>query len=124
MLGRNHVREKDGRAVLFWLQILAERRSSVVEIMVTPVPLDVTITCCTTTKPSHSDAVGGLFDRLEGMLPAWRVSPLRVAASASRQLQGEHPVDGSVTSRAGLRILWTTAAGGGSSPAGTGVNCA
>ena len=32
--GSNHVREKDGLwAVLFWLQILAQRRCSVAEIM-------------------------------------------------------------------------------------------
>ena len=106
--GSNHVREKDGLwAVLFWLQILAERRSSVAEIMA-----------------SHwgrfgrhyysrhdyeavaSDAAHGLYDRLEGMLPG-----LVGQSFAGRSISGADnfsytdPIDQSVTTGQGLRIL-------------------
>ena len=106
--GSNHIREKDGLwAVLFWLQILAERRCSVAEIMsehwkrfgrhyysrhdYEAVP---------------SDAAHGLYDRLEGMLPG-----LIGQSLAGRSISGADnfsytdPVDGSVTKGQGLRIL-------------------
>ena len=106
--GSNHVREKDGLwAVLFWLQILAERRCSVAEIMnnhwsrfgrhyysrhdYEAVP---------------SDAAHGLYDRLETMLPS-----LAGQSFAGRSISSADnfsycdPIDKSVTKGQGLRIL-------------------
>lgn len=106
--GSNHVREKDGLwAVLFWLQILAERRCSVAEIMnnhwsrfgrhyysrhdYEAVP---------------SDAAHRLYDRLETMLPS-----LAGQSFAGRSISSADnfsycdPIDKSVTKGQGLRIL-------------------
>ncbi|MEB3159106.1 MAG: alpha-D-glucose phosphate-specific phosphoglucomutase [Synechococcus sp.] len=106
--GSNHVREKDGLwAVLFWLQILAKRRSSVAEIM-----------------DEHwkrfgrhyysrhdyeevaSDAAHGLYDRLEAMLPSLigQTFAGRKVANADN-FSYVDPIDTSVTKGQGLRIL-------------------
>ena len=106
--GSNHVREKDGLwAVLFWLQILAVRRCSVAEIMAEHWKLfgrhyysrhDY--------EAVASDVAHGLYDRLESMLPS-----LVGQAFAGRTISTADnfsytdPVDGSVTSGQGLRIL-------------------
>ena len=106
--GSNHVREKDGLwAVLFWLQILAERRCSVAEIMnnhwnrfgrhyysrhdYEAVP---------------SDAAHGLYDRLETMLPSLAGQSF-AGRSISRadNFSYSDPIDKSVTKGQGLRIL-------------------
>ena len=106
--GSNHVREKDGLwAVLFWLQILAVRQCSVVEIM-----------------NSHwnrfgrhyysrhdyeavpSDAAHGLYDRLEGLLPGLvGQSFAGRSINAADNFSYIDPVDQSVTQGQGLRIL-------------------
>ena len=106
--GSNHVREKDGLwAVLFWLQILAERRCSVAEIM-----------------DEHwkrfgrhyysrhdyeavaSEAAHGLYERLESMLPSLVGKSFagRLISKADN-FSYTDPVDGSVTTGQGLRIL-------------------
>ena len=106
--GSNHVREKDGLwAVLFWLQILAERRCSVAEIMnnhwnrfgrhyysrhdYEAVP---------------SDAAHGLYERLETMLPSLAGQSF-AGRSISRadNFSYSDPIDKSVTKGQGLRIL-------------------
>ena len=106
--GSNHVREKDGLwAVLFWLQILAERRCSVAEIMA-----DHWKRFGRHYYSRHdyeavaSEAAHGLFDRLEGMLPSL-VGQTFAGRSISEadNFSYTDPVDGSVTKGQGLRIL-------------------
>tara|TARA_B100002051_G_C16705651_1_gene623609 strand:- start:60 stop:1718 length:1659 start_codon:yes stop_codon:yes gene_type:complete len=106
--GSNHVREKDGLwAVLFWLQIMAERRCSIAEIMA--------------KHWSHfgrhyysrhdyeavaSDAAHGLYDRLEGMLPSLVGQPFAGRSiGAADNFSYTDPIDHSVTKGQGLRIL-------------------
>ncbi|MCT0231320.1 alpha-D-glucose phosphate-specific phosphoglucomutase [Synechococcus sp. CS-1324] len=106
--GSDHIREKDGLwAVLFWLQILAMRRCSVAEVM----------TSHWSRYGRHyysrhdyeaiaSDRAHGLYDRLKGLLPA-----LVGAGFAGRSITTADdfsyvdPVDGSLTSGQGLRLL-------------------
>lgn len=106
--GSNHVREKDGLwAVLFWLQILAERRCSVAEIMAAHwARFGRHYYSRHDYEAVASDAAHGLYDRLEAMLPG-----LRGQDFAGRRIQAADnfsytdPVDGSVTTGQGLRIL-------------------
>ena len=106
--GSNHVREKDGLwAVLFWLQILAERRCSVAEIMAEHWKrFGRHYYSRHDYEAVASDAAHGLYDRLEGMLPS-----LVGQAFAGRSISTADnfsytdPVDGSVTKGQGLRIL-------------------
>ena len=106
--GSSHVREKDGLwAVLFWLQILAERRCSVAEIMAAHwARFGRHYYSRHDYEAVASDAAHGLYDRLEGMLPG-----LRGQEFAGRRIQAADnfsytdPVDGSVTTGQGLRIL-------------------
>jgi phosphoglucomutase len=106
--GSNHVREKDGLwAVLFWLQILAERRCSVAEIMAEHWKrFGRHYYSRHDYEAVASDAAHGLFDRLEGTLPS-----LVGQSFAGRTIRGADnfsytdPVDGSVTKGQGLRIL-------------------
>jgi len=106
--GSNHVREKDGLwAVLFWLQILAVRRCSVAEIMEEHWKrFGRHYYSRHDYEAVASDAAHGLYDRLESMLPS-----LVGQAFAGRKISTadnfsySDPVDGSVTSGQGLRIL-------------------
>ena len=106
--GSNHVREKDGLwAVLFWLQILAERRSSVAEIMANHWGrFGRHYYSRHDYEAVASDAAHGLYDRLEGMLPG-----LVGQSFAGRSINGADnfsytdPIDQSVTTGQGLRIL-------------------
>ena len=106
--GSNHIREKDGLwAVLFWLQILAERRCSVAEIMAEHWKrFGRHYYSRHDYEAVPSDAAHGLYDRLEGMLPG-----LIGQSLAGRSISGADnfsytdPVDGSVTKGQGLRIL-------------------
>jgi len=106
--GSNHVREKDGLwAVLFWLQILAERRCSVAEIMEEHWKrFGRHYYSRHDYEAVASDAAHDLYDRLESMLPS-----LVGQAFAGRKISTADnfsytdPVDGSVTTGQGLRIL-------------------
>ncbi|MDC3009462.1 alpha-D-glucose phosphate-specific phosphoglucomutase [Synechococcus sp. AH-736-G20] len=106
--GSNHVREKDGLwAVLFWLQILAVRRCSVAEIMAEHWKhFGRHYYSRHDYEAVASDAAHGLYDRIESMLPS-----LVGQAFAGRTISTADnfsytdPVDGSVTSGQGLRIL-------------------
>ena len=106
--GSNHVREKDGLwAVLFWLQILAERRCSVADVM----------TQHWSRFGRHyysrhdyeaiaSENAHGLYDRLEGMLPRLIGQPFAGRqVSQADNFSYSDPVDGSETQSQGLRIL-------------------
>lgn len=106
--GSNHVREKDGLwAVLFWLQILADRRCSVAEIMAEHWKrFGRHYYSRHDYEAVASDAAHGLFDRLEGMLPGLvGQSFAGRSVSAADNFSYTDPVDGSVTKGQGLRIL-------------------
>ena len=106
--GSNHVREKDGLwAVLFWLQILAERRCSVAEIMAEHWKrFGRHYYSRHDYEAVASDEAHGLFDRLEGMLPGLvGQSFAGRSVSAADNFSYTDPVDGSVTKGQGLRIL-------------------
>ncbi len=106
--GSNHVREKDGLwAVLFWLQILAERRCSVAEIMAEHWKrFGRHYYSRHDYEAVASDVAHGLFDRLEGMLPGLvGQSFAGRSVSAADNFSYTDPVDGSVTKGQGLRIL-------------------
>ena len=106
--GSNHIREKDGLwAVLFWLQILARKRCSVAEIMA-----DHWKRFGRHYYSRHdyeaiaSEKAHGLYDRLKGMLPSLvgqEFAGRRI--STADDFSYSDPVDGSLTSGQGLRIL-------------------
>ena len=106
--GSNHVREKDGLwAVLFWLQILAVRRCSVAEIMAEHWKrFGRHYYSRHDYEAVASDAALGLYDRLEAMLPSLVGQSFagRVISTADN-FSYTDPVDGSVTTGQGLRIL-------------------
>ena len=92
---------------LFWLQILAVRRCSVAEIMAEHWQrFGRHYYSRHDYEAVASDAAHGLYDRLESMLPS-----LVGQAFAGRKISTadnfsySDPVDGSVTSGQGLRIL-------------------
>ena len=106
--GSNHVREKDGLwAVLFWLQILSAKQCSVKDLMsqhwrrfgrhyysrhdYEAIPVDV----------AH-----GLYERLESMLPSLVGRPFTGSSiDQADNFSYQDPVDSSITSGQGLRIL-------------------
>ena len=106
--GSNHIREKDGLwAVLFWLNILASRREPVSQIMAEH----------WSRYGRHyysrhdyeaiaSDAAHGLYDRVKAMQPALVGQTFggRSIATAD-DFAYTDPVDGSLTSGQGLRLL-------------------
>ena len=106
--GSNHVREKDGLwAVLFWLQILAERRCSVSEIMRQHwARFGRHYYSRHDYEAVASDAAHGLYDRLEGMLPGLIGQPFAGrSVSGADNFSYTDPIDQSVTQGQGLRIL-------------------
>jgi phosphoglucomutase len=107
--GSNHVREKDGLwAVLLWLNILAARRESAKAIVEAHwrefgrnyyarhdyEGLDA--------LAAHA-LIAALGARLE-LLPGTRVGPLTVAAADD--FSYHDPVDGAISSRQGIRVLF------------------
>ena len=106
--GSNHIREKDGLwAVLFWLNILASRREPVSQIMAEH----------WSRYGRHyysrhdyeaiaSDAAHGLYDRVKTMQPSLVGQAFggRSIATAD-DFAYTDPVDGSLTSGQGLRLL-------------------
>ena len=106
--GSNHVREKDGLwAVLFWLQILAERRCSVAEIMAEHWKrFGRHYYSRHDYEAVASEAAHGLYDHLESMLPSLVGKSFagRLISKADN-FSYTDPVDGSVTTGQGLRIL-------------------
>jgi phosphoglucomutase len=106
--GSDHIREKDGLwAVLFWLQILAAKRTSVASIM-----RDHWNRFGRHYYSRHdyeaiaSEAAHGLYDRIKAMLPelVGREFAGRTIATAD-DFAYTDPVDGSLTSGQGLRLL-------------------
>lgn len=106
--GSNHIREKDGLwAVLFWLNILAKRREPVAQIMAEHWSrFGRHYYSRHDYEAIASDAAHGLYDRMKAMLPS-----LVGQAFAGRRIATADdfaytdPVDGSLTSSQGLRLL-------------------
>lgn len=107
--GSDHVREKDGLwAVLLWLNILAVRRQSVIEIV-----QDHWATYGRTYYSRHdyeaieTDRANQLIDALTGQLddlPGQRAGTLVIERADS--FSYHDPVDGSVSHNQGLRIFF------------------
>ena len=106
--GSDHIREKDGLwAVLFWLQILARKRTSVAAIMA-----DHWSRFGRHYYSRHdyeaiaSEAAHGLYDRLKGMLPTLVGQGFAGRSIATADdFSYSDPVDGSLTTGQGLRLL-------------------
>jgi phosphoglucomutase len=106
--GSDHIREKDGLwAVLFWLQILAERGCSVHEVMASHWN---TFGRHYYTRHDYeaiaSETAHGLYDRVKQMLP--RLGTERFAGRGIRSADDfayADPIDGSLSEGQGLRLL-------------------
>ena len=106
--GSNHIREKDGLwAVLFWLNIMARRREPMTQIMAEHWSrFGRHYYSRHDYEAIASDAAHGLYDRVKAMQPQ-----LMGQAFAGRSIATADdfaytdPVDGSLTSGQGLRLL-------------------
>ena len=106
--GSNHIREKDGLwAVLFWLQILAKRREPVSRIMAEHWSrFGRHYYSRHDYEAIPSEAAHGLYDRVKAMLP--QLAGERFAGrgiATADDFAYTDPVDGSLTSGQGLRLL-------------------
>jgi phosphoglucomutase len=106
--GSDHIREKDGLwAVLFWLNILAVRGCSVAEVMAEHWSrFGRHYYSRHDYEAIASEAAHGLYDRVKAMLPELVGQPFagRTIATADDFAYSD-PVDGSLTSGQGLRLL-------------------
>ena len=106
--GSNHIREKDGLwAVLFWLQILAKRREPVSRIMAEHWSrFGRHYYSRHDYEAIPSEAAHGLYERVKAMLPSLvgeRFAGRSIATADD--FAYTDPVDGSLTSGQGLRLL-------------------
>ncbi len=106
--GSDHIREKDGLwAVLFWLQILARRRCSVAEVMASHWSrFGRHYYSRHDYEAIASDRAHGLYDRLKALLPSLageRFAGRRI--TTADDFSYRDPVDDSLTSGQGLRLL-------------------
>ena len=106
--GSNHIREKDGLwAVLFWLNILAKRREPVAKIMAEHWSrFGRHYYSRHDYEAIASDAAHGLYNRIKEMQPSLvgQTFAGRSIATAD-DFAYTDPVDGSLTSGQGLRLL-------------------
>ncbi len=107
--GSSHIREKDGLwAVLFWLNILAARRLSVAEIVRSHWrQYGRNYYSRHDYEELEESAANGLMDRLRSRLPdlpGRRIGAFQV--SVCDDFSYTDPVDGDVSGRQGLRILF------------------
>jgi len=106
--GSNHIREKDGLwAVLFWLNILTRRREPVSQIMAEHWSrFGRHYYSRHDYEAIASDAAHGLYDRVKAMQPSLVGQAFggRSIATAD-DFAYTDPVDGSLTSGQGLRLL-------------------
>jgi phosphoglucomutase len=106
--GSDHIREKDGLwAVLFWLNVLAERRESV-EAIVRAHWAEFGRDYYTRHDYEEVDAsrAGQLMADLRARLPGLAGQTVRgLPVAAAEEFAYRDPVDGSVTERQGIRIL-------------------
>ena len=106
--GSNHIREKDGLwAVLFWLQILATRREPVSRIMAEHWSrFGRHYYSRHDYEAIPSEAAHGLYNRVKAMLPSLVGQPFAGRSIATADdFAYTDPVDGSLTSGQGLRLL-------------------
>uniref|UniRef100_A0A8R1DPE3 Alpha-D-phosphohexomutase alpha/beta/alpha domain-containing protein n=1 Tax=Caenorhabditis japonica TaxID=281687 RepID=A0A8R1DPE3_CAEJA len=111
--GSDHIREKDGVwALLAWLQILAERKESVEQI-VTKHWQKYGRNVFTRYDYENVDAAGAnlLVTFLEAQLPAFvgrdfSANGVTYKVAVADNFQYNDPVDGSVATRQGLRIVF------------------
>ncbi|MEY3544876.1 MAG: hypothetical protein RLZZ247_1033 [Cyanobacteriota bacterium] len=106
--GSNHIREKDGLwAVLFWLNILAKRREPVAQIMAEHWSrFGRHYYSRHDYEAIASDAAHGLYNRIKEMQPSLvgqRFAGRSIATADD--FAYTDPVDGSLTSGQGLRLL-------------------
>ena len=106
--GSDHIREKDGLwAVLFWLNILAKRREPVAQIMAEHWGgFGRHYYSRHDYEAIASDAAHGLYNRVKDMLPSLVGQSFagRTIATAD-DFAYTDPVDGSITTGQGLRLL-------------------
>ncbi|MGL6133660.1 MAG: alpha-D-glucose phosphate-specific phosphoglucomutase [Prochlorococcaceae cyanobacterium] len=106
--GSNHIREKDGLwAVLFWLNILARRRCSVAEVMAEHWSrFGRHYYSRHDYEAIPSEAAQGLYERMQAMLPSLAGQPFAGRSIATADdFSYSDPVDGSLTTGQGLRLL-------------------
>lgn len=111
--GSDHVREKDGLwAVLLWLNILAERRLSVAEILA-----EHWATYGRNYYSRHdyegvdTDAANGLMDALRAALPDLAGTLVgELTVDMADEFEYLDPVDGSTSSAQGIRVGFTNGA--------------
>ena len=106
--GSNHIREKDGLwAVLFWLQILATRREPVSRIMAEHWSrFGRHYYSRHDYEAIPSEAAHGLYNRVKDMLHSLVGQPFAGRSIATADdFAYTDPVDGSLTSGQGLRLL-------------------
>lgn len=107
--GSDHIREKDGLwAVLFWLNILAERKQSVAEIVREHwARFGRNFYTRYDYEAVPSDHANGVMTHLRSLLPqlAGQTYANRVVRSAD-DFSYRDPVDGSVSNEQGLRVLF------------------
>jgi phosphoglucomutase len=106
--GSNHIREKDGLwAVLFWLNILAKRREPVAQIMAEHWSrFGRHYYSRHDYEAIPSEAAHGLYDRVKAMQPSLVGQSFAGRSIATADdFAYTDPVDGSLTSGQGLRLL-------------------
>jgi phosphoglucomutase len=107
--GSDHVREKDGLwAVLFWLNILARHQRSVEDVVREHwVRFGRNFYTRHDYESLPTNAAGEVFERVRRQLPnlaGSTLGPFRVAAAD--EFSYRDPVDGSLSERQGLRLLF------------------
>ena len=106
--GSNHIREKDGLwAVLFWLNILAKRREPVAQIMAEHWSrFGRHYYSRHDYEAIASDAAHGLYNRVKEMQPSLVGQGFAGRSiAAADDFAYTDPVDGSITTGQGLRLL-------------------
>nr|CAD6408262.1 alpha-D-glucose phosphate-specific phosphoglucomutase [Rhizobium sp. Q54] len=107
--GSDHVREKDGLwAILFWLNIIAARKESVAEIVRSHwAEYGRNYYSRHDYEEVDTDAANGLMEGLRAklsILPGQSFGDLKVAAADD--FSYTDPIDGSVSTKQGIRILF------------------
>jgi phosphoglucomutase len=105
--GSDHVREKDGLwAVLFWLNLIAKRRQSVADIVHEHwQKFGRDIYCRHDYEAVDMDIANGIVDHLRSQLPALPGQTFgEYTVKYADEFSYEDSVDGSVSSKQGIRI--------------------
>ncbi len=108
--GSDHVREKDGLwAVLFWLNLIAKRRQSVADIVHEHwQKFGRDIYCRHDYEAVEMDIANGIVDHLRNQLPVLPGQTFgEYTVKYADEFSYEDSVDGSVSSKQGIRIGFT-----------------